>query len=149
MFSLIKSMTMSRVPFLKHVGVRIDDIGNGHATTHLPDEAHLKNHVGSAHAAAIFMACKTASGVATAGAFGSVFLDSRPVVREARITYLRPATGAISAQAKVQGDASLLLQRLHDAKTVDFEVVVDAVNPDGVKAATATYIWNLKLSAQA
>jgi acyl-coenzyme A thioesterase PaaI-like protein len=145
MFELIKSMSGDRVPFIKHVGVTINEVGEGFATTSLPDQPHLKNHINTAHAAAIFMVCESASGAAMAGGFITVFMQSRPVVREARITYLKAGKGALKATSRIDGDVKQLLQTLEQTGSVDFQVHVDAKSFDGVLVAQAVYDWNIKL----
>jgi acyl-coenzyme A thioesterase PaaI-like protein len=144
MFELIKSLSGDRVPFIKHVGVDIKDVGPGYAVTQLPDQPHLKNHINTAHAAAIYMLCESASGAATAGTFISVFLNSRPVVREARIKYLRAGKGVLTAKASIDGDVKELLHILEQSGSVDFQVHVDAKAGDGELIAQAFYDWNIK-----
>lgn len=144
MFDLIRSQLGDKAPFIRHVGIDIKSVGKGIAETEIPDAPHLKNHIGTAHAAAVFMLCETASGAAMAGAFIPVLLEIRPVVREARINYLRTGRGALHAVAKIATDPELLLQRLTSDGSVDFDIEVEAQSDDGIIVATATYVWNLK-----
>jgi acyl-coenzyme A thioesterase PaaI-like protein len=145
MFDVIKSMSSQQVPFIQHVGVQIEEVGEGFATTILPDEPHLKNHINTAHAAAIFMVCESASGVATAAGFMPVFLQARPVVREARITYIKAGKGALTATARIDGDVKALLATLEQTGNVDFLVHVEAKSSDSVLVARAEYSWNIKI----
>lgn len=144
MFDLIKSQMGERAPFIKHVGVQIDTIGVGTAQTSMPDLSHLKNHIGTAHAAAIFMLCETASGAAMAGAFIPVLLQVRPVVRDARIAFVKSGRGALRAHASLRGEPTELLAQLEKAGCAEFEISVEARTTEGVTVATAVYSWNVK-----
>ncbi len=144
MFDLIKMQMGDRAPFIRHVGVTIDSIGTGIAQTSMPDLPHLKNHIGTAHAAATFMLCETASGAAMAGAFIPVLLQVRPVVRDARIAFLKSGRGPLQANAKLCSDASELLEKLDKAGYVEFEIAVEAKTAEGTVVASATYVWNVK-----
>lgn len=144
MFDLVRKQMNSTVPFIRHVGVEIEEISVGAARARLQDEPHLKNHLGTAHAAAVYMLCETASGVAMAGAFVSVFLNIRPAVRDASIRYLKSGRGRLVADARIQGDPQELLTELGRTGNIDFAITVEASGEDGFVIATATYNWNIK-----
>jgi acyl-coenzyme A thioesterase PaaI-like protein len=143
-FDLIKSSSAEQVPFIKHVGLTVSEVGSGFATAQLPDHQHTKNHINTVHAAAIYMLCESASGAATAGAFGNVFMMSRPVVRDAKISYLKAGRGVIEAKAVVDGQPEELLQVLQDTGNVDFQVNVEARSDEGSLVAKAIFYWNIK-----
>ena len=57
------------IPFNRHVGLDVAEVGDGRGVVRLPDDERLHNHVGSQHAGALFSAGEAASGAAFVGAF--------------------------------------------------------------------------------
>jgi acyl-coenzyme A thioesterase PaaI-like protein len=57
------------IPFNRHVGLDVAEVGEGRGVVRLPDDERLHNHVGSQHAGALFSAGEAASGAAFVGAF--------------------------------------------------------------------------------
>src|SRR3954468_13489803 len=104
-YEQIKKQAIDAVPFAKHTGVVIADVGRGSSQARLTQRAELSNHVGTVHAAALFALGEAASGAAMAGALAPLILAVRPVVADARIRYLKPAKGSVAAHALVKGDA--------------------------------------------
>lgn len=114
----------------------------GRSVTEAPD---LLNHVGTFHAGVLFTTCEAASGAALAGALLPVIMQTRFVVREARISYLKPAKGTFSAQATVIDDPDVVLNDLLRLGRAEVAVDVCARATDGVVVARATFNWSLKL----
>ena len=89
------------VPFVRHAGITLQEVGCGVATAVLADMTELRNHVGTLHAGALFTLGETASGAAIAGALAPILAEVRPLATAARIEYLKPARGGIIATATI------------------------------------------------
>ena len=98
------------VPFVRHAGIKLRDVGCGIATAVLADTAELRNHVGTLHAGALFTLGETASGAALAGAIAPILEEVRPLATAARIEYLKAARGEIIATATIPEAETLQAQ---------------------------------------
>lgn len=149
MYDIVRKQLSRTVPFAKLLGIAIDTIDAQAASAGLEPAAHLNNHVGSFHAGAIFTACDTASGAALAGALLPVIMKTRYVVRDASITYLKPAKGRLVAEGRLARPAADVLADLErDGRTdVVVEVIARVDDPSGapLQVARATFTWNLRL----
>src|SRR4051812_29816381 len=118
--TMIKAM-LGALPFNRHLGLEIVDAG----VVVLPEGDHLKNHVGTQHAGALFTAGEAASGAAVIGALGDLLGTATPLAKEASIAYKKMARGRITAKASLGEPAEGIRERLaRDGKTV-FEVGVE------------------------
>jgi acyl-coenzyme A thioesterase PaaI-like protein len=140
----LKQMLMTIVPFNRHVGIEILDIGPGTASVRLPEGPHLMNHVQTQHAAALFAAAEAASGGAMAGAFADLMMGVTPLARSAQIAYLKPARGPITANARVAEDHDAVRTRLEADGKTDFDVAVDLVDGRDLKVAEVTVAWHIR-----
>jgi len=140
----LKQMLMSAVPFNRHLGLEILDIGPGTASVVLPEGPHLMNHVQTQHAAALFATAEAASGGAMAGAFSDLMMQVTPLARDASIKYLKPARGPITANARVAEDHAAVRARLESGGKTAFEVAVDLVDAQGLKVAEVTVAWHIR-----
>ncbi|WP_239396620.1 DUF4442 domain-containing protein, partial [Frankia sp. CiP3] len=61
----VRTIVDSMVPFCNLVGVRVTELRSDGAVAELPDRENLRNHMGTVHAGALFLAAE----VACAGAF--------------------------------------------------------------------------------
>jgi acyl-coenzyme A thioesterase PaaI-like protein len=143
----LKQMLMSIVPFNRHMGLEIIDIGPGTASVRLPEVPHLLNHVGTQHAAALFAAAEAASGGAMAGAFADLMMSVTPLARDASIRYLKPARGPITAGARVAEDHDAVRARLDADGKADFAVDVQLTDANDVTVAEVTVSWHVRKNA--
>jgi acyl-coenzyme A thioesterase PaaI-like protein len=140
----IRGALATAIPFNGHVGLEVLDVAPESCSVRLPDRPELRNHLGTAHAAALFAAGEAASG----GAFGAAFAEllitgALPVVRNAEIRFRRPARGAIIATATVaDADSALALLEAHGR--VDVPVAVQMRDADGEVVATMRVEWLVK-----
>jgi thioesterase domain-containing protein len=146
MFTVIKSQLSRSVPFAKLLGIAVTDVSKRDASVNMSVGPTLTNHVGTAHAGALFTACESASGAALAGALLPVIMQLRFVVRDARIDYLRPAKGELSAKAALVDEPALVLEQLQRTGRADVAVDVSAQTADGTVVAKASFNWNLKIT---
>jgi acyl-coenzyme A thioesterase PaaI-like protein len=134
------------IPFNRHLGLEIVELGPGTATVRLPDDEGLQNHVGSQHASGLFAAAEAASGGAFMSTFAERMGEIRPLAASAEIAYTKLATGPIDARAELSGGGELL-ERLDADGKVAFPVEVTLSNADGDTVATATVQWHVRKNA--
>ncbi|SIQ04689.1 uncharacterized domain 1-containing protein [Janthinobacterium sp. TND4EL3] len=142
-YDRIKQQMMDTLPFVRLLGISIDDIGAGTSKVSLPDDPKLHNHLGTQHAGALFTLAETASGAAMAGGFAELILGLRPVAKESRIQYQKLARGATRAEGRVPGDLAALKAQLAQDGKVAFPVAVDIFDAEGTLAAQVTVDWYL------
>ena len=142
-YDRIKQQMMDTLPFVRLLGISIDDIGAGTSKVSLPDDPKLHNHLGTQHAGALFTLAETASGAAMAGGFAELILGLRPVAKESRIQYQKVARGATRAEGRVPGDLAALKAQLAQDGKVAFPVAVDIFDAEGTLAAQVTVDWYL------
>ncbi len=146
--AIAQGMTQA-VPFAGHLGLEIGSVAEGEATVRLPERAELTNHVGSQHAGALFTAAETASGAAFVGAFAERLGEVTPLARSAEISYEKIAKGPIDASAKLGIPAAEALSTLDSEGKVEFPCEVELVDASGLRVATATVHWHVRLNKPA
>jgi uncharacterized protein (TIGR00369 family) len=137
------------VPFAGHLGLEITKIGEGEAVVRLPERAELTNHVGSQHAGALFTLAETASGAAFVGAFAERLGEVTPLARSAEISYEKIAKGPIDATARLGVPAPEALATLDAEGKVVFPCEIEMVDASGLRVATATVHWHVRLNKPA
>lgn len=142
-YDRIKQQMMDTLPFVRLLGISIDEIGAGTSKVSMPDDPKLHNHLGTQHAGALFTLAETASGAAMAGGFAELILGLRPVAKESRIHYQKLARGATRAEGRVPGDLAALKAQLAQDGKVAFPVAVDIFDAEGTLAAQVTVDWYL------
>ena len=142
-YDRIKQQMMDTLPFVRLLGISIDDIGAGTSKVSMPEDPKLNNHLGTQHAGALFTLAETASGAAMAGGFAELILGLRPVAKESRLAYQKLARGATRAEGRVPGDLAALKAQLAQDGKVAFPVEVDIFDSEGTLAAQVTVDWYL------
>jgi acyl-coenzyme A thioesterase PaaI-like protein len=135
------------IPFNRHVGLDVAEVGDGRGVIRLPDDERLHNHVGSQHAGALFSAGEAASGAAFVGAFAERMGEITPLARTAEISYLKLARGAITATGTLGEGKSDLLGRLDADGKVEFPVQVEMTDAEGNTVAAMTVHWHVRKNA--
>jgi uncharacterized protein (TIGR00369 family) len=146
--AIAKGMTQA-VPFAAYLGLEITSVSEGAAVVVLPERAELKNHVGSQHAGALFTVAETASGAAFVGAFAERMGDVTPLARNGEISYEKIAKGPIEAKAKLGVDKDEALATLDAEGKVEFPCEVELTDADGLRVASATVHWHVRLNKPA
>lgn len=147
MYEMIRSAMAEAVPFAKHVGVELLEVGDGFATARLVQRPDLSNHIGTMHAGALFTLAETASGAAMTGAFIELIGDLRPVAAEASIAYLKLVKGRVGCTATTSEPAETLRRRLREERKVVLDVVVDLFNDEDQPVAKMKVSWNVRLAS--
>lgn len=132
------------IPYNRHLGLAVTEVAEGRGVVRLPEEDHLKNHVGSQHAGALFSAGEAASGAAFVGAFAERMGDITPLARSAEISYRKLARGPITATGSLGEEKAALLERLDADGKVEFPVQVDLADGDGNTVAEMTVHWHVR-----
>lgn len=131
------------VPFNRHLGLEIAELGFGRGVVRLPDDDRLRNPLGSQHAGALFAAGHAASGTAFVAVFLEQLQDLTPVAEGAQIAYRTIARGPITATAVLGGTAEELLADLERDGSVRFSVDVSLTDGAGTTVAEMTVRWLL------
>ena len=132
------------IPYNRHVGLEVSEVGDGRGVITLPDDERLHNHVASQHAGALFSAGEAASGAAFMGAFAEHLGNITPLARSADISYLKLAKGPITATGTLQGEKAKLLSALDAEGKVEFPVKVDLTDAGGNTVAEMTVNWHVR-----
>jgi uncharacterized protein (TIGR00369 family) len=146
--AIAQGMTQA-VPFARHLGLEITSVGEGEAVVRLPERPELTNHVGSQHAGALFTVAETASGAAFVGAFAERLGEITPLARSAEVSYEKIAKGPIEAKAKLAVPAAEALSTLDAEGKVVFPCEIELTDASGLRVATATVQWHVRLNQPA
>jgi uncharacterized protein (TIGR00369 family) len=147
-YDALKAQLSAAVPFAAHVGIAIREIGEGTATTVLEQTQNTSNHIATMHAGALFTLAEAASGAAMAGLFLERLAGLRPVAASSTIDFLKPARGAITAYAQVEGTKPALFAALDAEGKVRFPVAVRMADAEGREVARMTVDWHLSALAR-
>lgn len=142
-YDAIRGGLAMAVPFNSHVGLEIVEVGNGVGVVRLPDDANLRNHVGSQHAGALFAAGEAASGGAFVGAFADRLGELRPLAQSAEIAYRKIARGVIVATGRLARPAADLLAELDADGITRFAVAVTLADAQDDTVAEMTVQWHV------
>ncbi|MEM6373840.1 MAG: DUF4442 domain-containing protein [Pseudomonadota bacterium] len=143
-YDLIRTHMSTVIPFANHVGVDLQEIGDGWATAALDQREETSNHIKTQHAGAMFTLGEAASGAALGGALAPVLLEVRPVAAGARISYQKIARGRLVATARTDTPGASLLATLKDVGKVAFAVEVDIRDDTGDTVVSMTVDWHVK-----
>jgi acyl-coenzyme A thioesterase PaaI-like protein len=145
----IRTAINGLVPFQKFVGAHLAQLDAHGAVATLPDAAHLLNHVGTGHAAALYLVAEAAAGAALAGALRERVTTTRFVLRESEICYHRKARGEIRAVAGVPGE-KLRARCSQLAVGERFEEAVESLlyDPAGDHVATARFTYHCRILSE-
>jgi acyl-coenzyme A thioesterase PaaI-like protein len=143
-FDALREGLGQAIPFNRHVGLELVEVGAGRGVVQLPDSADLHNHVGTQHAGGLFAAGEFASGGAFMGAFAEQMGSLRPLARSAQIDYLKLARGPITATGTLAEDPAELTRRLDADGRVEFPIQVEMTDGDGEVVATMTVHWHVR-----
>jgi uncharacterized protein (TIGR00369 family) len=146
--AIAQGMTQA-VPFAGHLGLEITNVEAGKAVVRLPDRPELTNHVGSQHAGALFTVAEAASGAAFVGAFAERLGEVTPLARSAEIAYEKIAKGPIDAIAVLGVEKDEALATLDADGKVEFPCEVQLTDGSGLRVATATVHWHVRLNSPA
>ncbi len=144
LYEAVRHHLEAGVPFARYVGISIERIADGQAEAALDQRAETSNHIATQHAGALYTLGEAASGAAMTGAFAEQLGTLLPVAAEAKIAYVRPATGRITARASTNAPTDVLRAQLDDVGKVRFAVDVSLFNEADEPVATMTVDWSVR-----
>lgn len=101
-YEYLRAVSQDMVPFGRHVGTLITEVGPEQAVVEIPAVDHARNHMGTVHAGALFTAADIAGAAAFVGAAAArLYTVERLVLRGGTASYRKPAVGRIRAIATV------------------------------------------------
>ena len=142
-YDALRQGLQQAVPFNSHLGLEIREVSDDRGVVCLRDHDHLRNHVGSQHAGALFSAGEAASGAAFVGMFAERLGDITPLAESAEITYKKVAKGEILATGRLGGGDDLL-QALDEDGKVRFCVDVELADRSGDVVAEMRVQWHVR-----
>ena len=146
-YEAVRAGLEGAIPFNKHLGLEVVEVGPGKGVVRLPAGDHLANHVGSQHAGGLFSAGEAASGGAFVGAFAEHMAGITPLAKSARIDYLKLAKGPITAVGALERDAAELLKELDETGRTEFPIEVSLTDEQGTEVARMTVDWHIRRNA--
>lgn len=132
------------VPWVRTAGITFGETTAQRCVAHLPDEADRHNHVGGPHAAMIFGLGETASGAVGLAAFGVAMERATPLVVRSEVSYVRLATGPLTAVAVLDRPVGEVLAELDAGTRPEFTVSVTITGADGRETTRMTVVWTLR-----
>ena len=140
----LRNALTTAVPMVGHIGIEIIELRTGHAVARLPDDARLRNHVGSQHAAGLFALAETASGAAMASTLMQHLANATPLAKSAEIQYKRLARGPVTATATLDQDvAARIIAALEAEGRAQFSIAVAMADSEGRDVAAMTVQWHV------
>lgn len=101
-YEYLRVVSQEMVPFGRHVGTVITEIGPERAVVEIPATGTMRNHMGTVHAGALFTAADIGGAAAFVGAAATRLPSvERLVLRGGTASYRKPAVGRIRAIATV------------------------------------------------
>ena len=131
------------IPFISTVGLTIDEITPGRALATMPARSEVQNHMGTAHAGAMYTLGESASG----GVVLSMFADLLPnlfiALKAAAVTHTKARPGDVIATATLVGDAGKARATYEETGKVDFDVDV-LLTVEDTEVARVVYTWAVR-----
>ena len=137
-------MLLKLVPFIRTVGIEIGTIESGRATATLPSRHEVHNHIGTAHAGALYTLGETATG----GVVLWMFADQLPkggfvALKSAVVAHTKAAPGDVLATATLSGEPEKVRSTYDETGKVDFDVEVRFTVGE-IEVANITYRWAVR-----
>ncbi len=129
---------ITSIPFVQTLGIDAD--------LTLTPRPHLRNHLGSLHAGALFTLAESASGQFLLETFPEYKKEAIPLLRHSQITYLRPATETIHTTVEImEDDKARFTDRLTRKKRASVTLSVSLHTHNGEIVAKADFEWFVTL----
>lgn len=139
----VRAAVEDAVPFARHAGVQVVHVGADSGVARLEAAAHVLNHVGSQHAAALFLVGETAAGAALVGALLEHLTHLRFVVREADIDYLAPARTRVTAVGRLLGTTAEIRSACETTGRAHVSTAVELRDEADVPVARMTVAYHV------
>jgi uncharacterized protein (TIGR00369 family) len=146
-FEQIKDIVGKSVPFNLHVGVELEEVGEGWCRAALDLTEEIKNHVGTMHGSALFQVAEFAAAISFVGAFAPYLGNVTFVARHATVDYPKPATGRVVATGKLIGTVDEILAAIRERGHTKAKAVGEARDADGVVVAVVEVALDVRPAA--
>ncbi|OCW85222.1 DUF4442 domain-containing protein [Nocardia farcinica] len=146
-YGKLREVANGLAPYTTHNGVQIVDLDAERAIALVPDLTELHNHVGTIHAAALYLGAEFAAAAAFVGS-AAAHLDRLEwmVVRDCRSVYLRPASGPITVTASVDARAVRGLADRPDPGRFDVDAKAVLADSSGATVGKVFFDYACQLS---
>ncbi|MBV9309298.1 MAG: DUF4442 domain-containing protein [Solirubrobacterales bacterium] len=141
---LIRDALVSMVPFNGHVGVEVLEAKPGRGVVRLPDSEQLRNHVGTQHAGALFLAGEAAGGAAFVGSFAAEMGEITFLMRHAEVDYHQLARGPITATCEFGDELARVRRELAEEGRSTANVTASLTDGEGRKVCSVTLRYHVK-----
>ncbi|NJQ01584.1 DUF4442 domain-containing protein [Streptomyces sp. PLAI1-29] len=132
------------VPMVRTLGLEFGETTPERAAVRLPDQPDFHNHLGGAHAGAMFTLAESASGAVVLAAFGEQLSRAVPLAVRAEIHYRKVARGPVTATARLGRPAAEVVAELDGGARPEFPVEVVLTREDGAVTGEMTIVWTLR-----
>ena len=130
------------IPIAHRMGVRVIDVGSGHATAEVPLEGNT-NHVGTMYAGVLFTVAELLGGLLAVATFDTS--QYFPIVKDVRIHFLRPATSTIRATASLDAPTIAAATSAADADgKADYALRAELTDESGAVVATTEGTYQIR-----
>ncbi|KUM95630.1 hypothetical protein AQI88_16310 [Streptomyces cellostaticus] len=134
------------MPFQSFVGTELMELTAERAVARLRETSQTLNHVGTQHAAALFLVAESAAGAALAAALRERVLETVFVLRDSRIDYHRKARGEIRAVATVpDGKVTAGFTEFADGERFEAVVTSTLYDVEEQQVAEATFSYHCRI----
>jgi len=126
-----------RIPFQRHTRLELlHDL-----RVRAPDDAELKNHLGTMHGGMLYVLGEVAGAVAMAELLAPDSAALYAITRRGEIDYLKPARGPITASGRVALTRAEILEKLERQRSLDVHVSVTLSDHAAVTVAELSFTW--------
>lgn len=137
---------LAQVPFIRHLGVQVEDFSPGRVVLSLSAEPDAATHMGSMHAGALFALAEIAGSAALST--HQQLVGMRVWARAGEIRFRRPATGRVTAHAEITDEmVQAVLRELARAESAEIVVPVEVLDGRGSTVARVTGSYRLRGAA--
>jgi acyl-coenzyme A thioesterase PaaI-like protein len=145
----IRRALVTAVPFNELVGIEVLEVRPGRGVVLLPDAERLRNHVGSQHAGALFLAGEAAGGAAFVGAFAAEMGEITFLLRGARILYEHLARGEVLATCEIGSELARVRRELDASGRSRLTARAELTDRDGTSVCALELDYSIRHSPQA
>ena len=131
-------MDVFQLPFNRFIGLQASD--RQEYLMMLPTGEQYGNHLGTAHASALFALAEATGGLFLLREFEGVE-NVMPVVRNVGVKYKKPASGPVFSKAKLMSEKNAVLESLATKKRTLVSIQVTLHDVDGLLLVQSTFEW--------
>ena len=144
---VIREALVSAVPFNALLGIEVLEVRPGRGVVRLPDAERLRNHVGSQHAGALFLAGEAAGGAAFVGAFAAEMGTITFLLRGARILYQHLARGEVLATCEIGEELERVRRELDESGRSRLTAHAELQDSDGTSVCALELDYSVRRTA--